>query len=566
MACLLGRAWRLAWLAVLLCACRDEWPDDRLVIAVPTPARTLDPRLAVDAASTRLWRLVFAGLTRVEPDGSVALELAESLTPVELDADGEPMAWQVRLRPGLRFHDGSPLEAEDVACTWRSVADPRLGSPVAGEFARRITGVSVIDARTVRFDLAAPLATFGSDLILGIVQRSACLQADLRLPAQIGAGPFAVANASRLDAVVLRRVAGAPPDDAVAAPGAARTLLIRAIPDESSRALAVLGGGADVALGLSPLVLDAVAGHAEARLVTAPGIAFSYLGLNTRAGALADVRVRRALLTGLDRHGLVRTLLGGRGRVASGMFAAGHWAAPADQVPASTDPDAARAALDVAGLRADAAGVRLRLRLLAPASRQRRREAEAIARSLGELGVDVDVRGLEIGTMIAELRAGRFDAFLLGLPEPLEPDYLGWMFHGRNRPELAASPWPAPPAPSAVASAFDCPLVSLRSQARVLVERGESALGLHQARGAGNRTGIADPLLDCLLDVGRSSGDRARRAAAYRAAALVLADALPIVPLWHEDQAALVHRRVGRVLPAPDGRYAPWADAPLQPR
>lgn len=544
-------------------ACRREWPDDRLVLAVPTAARTLDPRVAVDAASTRLWRLVFAGLTRVESDGSVALELAESLTPVARDADGEPTAWQARLRPGLRFHDGTPVEAEDVVCTWRSVADPRLGSPVAGEFARRVARVHAVDRRTVRFDLVAPLATFGSDLILGIVPRGACSRPDLRMPSLVGAGPFAVVDAERLDAVTLRRVvpAGAPALD-----GRAQTLMVRAIADESSRALAVLGGGADVALGLSPLVLDAIAARDEARVVTAPGIAFSYLGWNLRAPPLDDVRVRRALQLGLDRAGLVRTLLGGRGRVAAGMFAAGHWAAPPEIVAEAADLERARAMMDDAGLRPDDVGVRLRLRLLVPASRQRRREAEAIARALRAIAVEVDVRSLEIGAMLAELRAGRFDAFLLGLPEPLEPDYLGWMFHGSNRPELRDPPWPTPPPPSEVATAFACDAVLARARARAWVELAGSALGLHHARGAGNRTGLDDPLLDCLLDVGRHSGDRDLRARAYQAAARVLADRVPIVPLWHEDQAALVHRRVGPVQPDADGRLARWADAPLAPR
>ena len=546
---------------VLACSCRNEWPDDQLVIAVPTAARTLDPRVAVDAASTRLWRLVFAGLTRVESDGGVALDLAESMTPVLRDAEGEPLAWQIRLRSDLRFHDGSPLEAADVVCTWRSVADPRLGSPVAGEFARRVASVRALDARTVRFDLVAPLATFASDLILGIVPRSACSRPDLRMGALVGAGPFAVVDATRLDAVMLRRM---PPGGTTTT--RAQTLLVRAIPDESGRALAVLGGGADVALGLSPLVLEAVADHDEARVVAAPGIAFSYLALNTRAAALADARVRHAVQAGLDRAGLVRTLLGGRGRAAAGMFAADHWAAPPELQAAAFDPTAARALFDAAGLGVAADGVRLRLRLLVPASRQRRREAEAIARALREVEVEVDVRSLEIGAMLAELRAGRFDAFLLGLPEPLEPDYLGWMFHGRNRPELRAPPWPGAPAAGAVADAFACQLVTARAQAQTLVEIGGAALGLVSARGAGNRSGIDDPLLNCLLDVGRRSGDRARRAAAYQAAASVLAAELPIVPLWHEDQVALVHRRVGAVSPAADGRLAPWADAPLQPR
>ena len=543
--------------ALLLVGCgRREWPDDLLVLAVPTAARTLDPRLAVDAASTRIWRLVFAGLTSVAPTGEVHLALAESLTATAWDSDGEPLAVIATLRPGLRFHDGRPVEAEDVACTWRSAMDPRLGSPVAGELGRRVRAVPPLDARRVRFGLHAPLATFASDLILGIVPRSACSQPNLALIEPIGAGEFAVVDAGDLAAVRLRRVGPTPA-------GAARSLLIRAVSDETGRLLSVLAGGADLALGLSPLALQAATGHRGARLARAPGIAWTYLGLNTRDPAVADPRVRRALSLAVDRAALVHALLDGRGRPAPSMFPSGHWVAPPDFLPPAQDVAAAAALLDAAGLSADAAGVRLRLRLLVPPSRPRRREADALAVALRAIGVEVTVRSLELGTLLAELRAGRFQAFLLGLPEPLEPDYLGWMFHSANHPG-APPRWPE--APATPPTGLDCQPIVDAVRAAWLHDAAMEGLGLATPRGAGNRTGVADPLLDCLLAIGRRRADRTLRAHAYHTAIHRLGELVPVISLWHEDQVALVHPRVGPTTPAADGRLSAYVDAPLAPR
>lgn len=550
---------RVLALLVLLTsgACREPWPDATLVLAVPTPIRTVDPRLAVDAASTRVWRLVFSGLTAVHPDGSTSLDLAEAITPSAWDGEGAPVAYDVTLRRDRRFHDGRPVEAADVVCTYRSLVDPRLGSPVGGAFARRFTAVEALGPRRVRFRLRAPLATFRSDVILGIVPRSACRHPRLALGAAVGAGPFRLQEPLEKDRVVLQRVGSAPPS-------AARQVVVRAIADEGARALSVLGGGADVGLGLSPGALDAASRHGAARIASAPGIAFSYLGVQLEHPTLADPVVRRALLLALDRPALVAAVLGGRGRVAATMMAPEHWAAPADLQPVASDPARVATLLDTAGLPPDAGGIRLRLRLLTTTARERRTQADAVARQLARVGVAVEVRGLEIASLLDALRAGQFDLFLLGLPEPLEPDYLGWMFHSRNRPGAAlALPAPLDDAARAIPG---CRRMHAAATADALVAIAWDALGSPPARGSGNRSRLRDPRIDCLLDLGQRAQTLADRAPHYHAVARLLARLLPVLPLWHEDASALVGARVGAVSPPADGSYLAWTRAPLTPR
>lgn len=558
--------------AALLCACQPERRADELVVLLDAPPRTVDPRLAVDSPSARLSRLIFEGLTEVDDRGEVTLVLAESVTAdADRDALGRPLSYRVRLRPGLRFHDGRPLTGRDVAYTYASVMDPAFGTPISGAFRRRFARV-VVDANdplVVHFQLRRPLATFMTDIVLGIAPADlgqAPQQRFVGLP--VGSGPWRLVAPWDPLRVRIERFDGhrnyRPP-----APGEPRRLLIRAISDEGARVLSVLGGGADVAMGgLSPAVLNAAGDNTRAHVVSSPGIAWAYAGFNLRHPKLADLRVRQALAMALDRQHIVDSLLAGRARLSSGMFPPEHWA-HAELPPIPFDPAAAERLLDDAGLPRDpATGVRLRLELKVSTSRLRRAVARAVAHALAKVGVDVAVRAFELGTFLDDVRAGRFELFLLLLPEPLEPDFLAWMFHSQNAPGKVGDPQAASPYArlerralppglfsAAVINDPECGPWSHRAAAEGLGAFVLAALGLDAGFGSANRTAYHDPLVDCLLELGRSRLDRPGRVAAYRRAQIIVRRDLPVIPLWFEDQSALV--RTGIHLPdlAADGRY-----------
>src|SRR5690606_3472558 len=138
---------------------------DAVSVLVSGDPQNLDPRFVWDAWGLRVSRLIFASLFTIDPVRLEAVpELAESAERV-----GE-REWLVRLREGLAFSDGSPLDAEDVVATFRGVVDPALGSRFAGTYGR-IERVEAVDPRTVRFVLREPHATFLTDLELPIVRR-----------------------------------------------------------------------------------------------------------------------------------------------------------------------------------------------------------------------------------------------------------------------------------------------------------------------------------------------------------------------------------------------------------
>ena len=553
-------------------ACQPDRPADELVVLIDAPPRTVDPRLAVDSPSARLSRLVFEGLTEVDDHGEAALVLAESITAgVASDEEGRPLSYRVRLRPGLRFHDGRPLTGRDVATTYAAVMDPAFGTPITGAFRRRFRAVEVDpdDPLLVHFRLHRPLATFRTDIVLGIAPADLADAPEQRfvgLP--VGSGRWRLVGPWDPLAVRLQRFTDHR-DHVPAAAGQPRRLLIRAIADEGARVLSVLGRGADVAMGgLSPAVLGAAGDNRRGHVVSSPGIAWAYAGFNLRHPKLADLRVRQALAMALDRQHIIDTLLAGRARLSSGMFPPEHWA-HAKLPPIPYDPEAARRLLDRAGLRPDPkTGIRLRLELKVSTSRLRRAVARAVAHALAKVGVEINVRAFELGTFLDDVRAGRFELFLLLLPEPLEPDFLAWMFHSQNAsikvpdPD-AASPYARlerralPPGlfSAAVTNDPDCGPWSRRAARASLSAFVLATLGLDAGFGSANRTAYHEPLVDCLLELGRTRLDRAGRVAAYGRAQELIRRDLPVIPLWFEDQSALV--RSGLQLPdlAADGRY-----------
>jgi peptide/nickel transport system substrate-binding protein len=266
--------------------------DGAFVVLLPRDVLELDPRFTVDAYGLKVSRLLFASLVTIDSETlAVVPDLAQQ---VEILA---PDTYRVRLRPGLRFSDGSALDAEDVAATFHSLIDPAFGSRFAQTY-RRIERIEITDPLTVVFHLSGPHATFLTDLEMPVLRAE-----DARVhvgalggPPVVGAGPY----------VLRERAPGRIELDANPNWRQGRVLHPRVrmlvIHDDNTRALRMLGGAGDLALNAIPALLLPLFQHdARFAIRTAPGVGTYYLGLNLEAPALRDVRVRRALAYAIDR-------------------------------------------------------------------------------------------------------------------------------------------------------------------------------------------------------------------------------------------------------------------------
>ena len=563
---------------LVVAACYREQPTpgtdlDRLVVLLDSAPRTLDPRFTIDATSMKVSRMVFSALVTVD---NARLEPKPDLAESIREDPNDPRIWHVRVRQGVRFHDGVELTGSDVVYTFRSVLDPALGSPYRADFSRKIKDVRpdpAGDAYDVLFEVQTPYATFVTDLVLGIVPRH-CLEGVTDAAGNvgvfpegeyIGTGPFRYVRRDGERKVLLERFA----DAYVGAPSY-RWLVFKTIEDENTRLLALLGGSGDLLQNsVSPVLLDVLSDRRGIEVETARSISFTYIGLNLRIPALADLRVRRALAHGIDREAIIEHRFAGKARLATGMLAPFHWCYEGGVETYPYDPQKAEALLDDAGYRrSPETGVRLTIELKLSNNRFRRSVAEMMARQLSRIGVEVTLRSFEFGTFLADVRKGNFDLFLLQLPEPIEPDMLRWMLDSMNTPDKAPG-GARTPYELADRRAFNPGYEALLGDpvcgewARMVRKRGEEALqrggdgGLDM--GSANRTYFFDPRFDCMVELGQRTPDREARKRYYSEAQQIAARELPVIPLWHEDNIAVMRSKVHDYEMLPNGRLTTLA-------
>jgi peptide/nickel transport system substrate-binding protein len=217
-----GRLVTLLAAAVVVAACGPappprRPPDNSLTVALESAPIHLDPRVATDQASSRVFELMLDGLVTKDESGNFVPALAESWEALDGGA-----RWRFHLRPGVHFHDGSAFAADDVVWTFQSLLDGTVTSSKRGAFSY-LQRVAAIDPATVDFLLTEPYGALLPNLTsyLGIVPAGASPEAMNRAP--IGTGPFRFVSRSadtvelaafdahfrgrpRLDRVTLREI------------------------------------------------------------------------------------------------------------------------------------------------------------------------------------------------------------------------------------------------------------------------------------------------------------------------------------------------------------------------
>lgn len=486
------------------------------MVLIDTVIETSDPRFCLNSYETKLSRLVAPGLTSTD---NAALEpqpmLAEAWHAVD------PLTWDFTLRPDATFSDGTPVTAADVAWTFSTIIAKDSHAISASQYRERFTAIEAVDPRTVRFHLVKPLATLLSDVELGVLARHAA-GPDGSFPGGrvVGAGPFAVTALDQRRVVLERnaRYWGTPPP--------MPRVELRVVRDAGARNLMLVGGSADLGQNAVRLdLLDDVARRGDLVVTSDKSAVLTYLMMNNEDPILRDVRVRQAIAYALDRRAIVEAKFSGRAVLATGLIPPGTWAYEPNVT--RYDHDAARAGelLDAAGYPdPDGPGPRPRLSLVYKTSSDQFRVAVArvIGAQLGRVGIAVDVRAFEFGTFFADVKAGSYQLASMQTLDISDPDYLRTYFSSTRIPTPTD-------------------------------------------KNANNRWRFRNATFDRLVEDGRRVLDPAERKRIYGRAQQILADEVPVVFLWHEDNVVLAHRGVTGFRIVPNGRIAGLATARKDP-
>ncbi|MEW1937935.1 ABC transporter substrate-binding protein [Dietzia maris] len=402
----------------------------RVVLADSAPLGEFNP--VAGYGSTGVSPLYEGLLRPAAADDKTLPDLVPALAAAEPEVSDDGLTWTVRLREGVRFHDGTALDSGDVAATYRAVADPVSGSPIASDYTS-IARIGTPDPLTVEFGLDAPDPGMPARLLLGIAPSELlapgpAAESPLNT-APVGTGPYRLQRLSPGEAVLVgdpNHRDGAPDVD---------TLVLRSVPDENARAQMIVTGEVDGTV-LPPALAAGLADRDGLELVSVNSADWRAVALPTAHPFTGDPAVRRALTLAVDRESLVEHVLAGHGRPATSPITDAypeHEPVGVAGEQADADPAARRAVargrLAEAGWRPGPDGVLVRggsadraeFVLAYPVADSLRRElASAVADQLREVGVAVELWG---GTWDEiEARAGEVAVLLGGGDNPYTVD------------------------------------------------------------------------------------------------------------------------------------------------
>lgn len=385
-----------------------------LEVAIDSSPAGLDPHLITAFNSVVIVQsTVYEGLTAVQQDLSIGAGLATSWT-----VSDDSLTYEFTLPEGASFHDGSSVDAEDVAASIRRVQNEDIASPLASRVSP-ITGITVVDAQTIKLSLDEPFAAILSSLA-GIAIVPSEMETDIEGLQQnpVGTGPFMFDSWKPNSHISLvkfddYRVAGLPKLDGVN---------VNFVPESATRQVGIGGGDYHLLPGIDPATALQLEANPAVAVQKTQNVSYTLLGMNTTRAPLDNNKTRQAINMLLDREEIIAGALFGAG-VAAGPLspALATWALDtAEYACYKRDVEGAKSLLKEAGVE----GAKISILVL---PRQDAKDiAQVIQQQLSAGGIEVELQNKEIGEFVQDWKNSNFDMFVSangGSPDPDEYFY-----------------------------------------------------------------------------------------------------------------------------------------------
>lgn len=422
---------------------KDEPTDVELGIDVPTRVRLrlskVEPQL-FDQLASALGDAYFAPgnfESRFQLKKPELLAAIRSKLPELLQVGEHNPIVTFHLRSGVRWHDGEPFSAQDVKFTYEAIVDPRNASPLAGAF-DTIKSLEVVDELTARVVYKKLYSPAIMDWTVGIVPKhlldaeglareaarrklSADERAQLTLRttafnrSPIATGPFRFAEWQPGQYIRLTRN-----EQYWGTPAEYRDYYFRVIPDYLSMELEFGAGAVDLYLA-QPHQSERYRHDPRYQVLSGNDGYYSYIGYNLRRPLFQDVRVRRALGMAIDVDAIIKYVLAGEGKRATGPYYSNTPYYDPTVRPLPYDPKGALELLGQAGWHKNARGLLEKdgqifaFTLVTNNGNLQRKAIMTIAQEAWrKLGIDIKVQAFEWTVFLEEfVDTGNFDAFVL---------------------------------------------------------------------------------------------------------------------------------------------------------
>ena len=459
---------------------------------------TLDPHLTTDATSAQIIIEVFGGLVTIDRNLDIVPDLAERW---DISPDGR--VYTFHLRPDAVFHDGRQVTAQDVQWSLERATNPLTESPVVDQYlgdivgveeklngdAQSISGVRVIDDRTLEITIDAPKAYFLAKMTYptGFVLDRANVEADPRrwFREPNGTGPFKLTQYAVGETLVLTRHEdyhlGAPRLDAVEMILSGGTSMLMYENDE------IHISGISLA-DLDRLLDPANALNADLRRAQ-PTFSVQYIGMNVNEPPLDDPKVRQALNLAIDKQEIATIVLGDLVVPAQGILPPGFPGFNDNLMSYEFDPDEAMRLLEESTYGDDLANMPpITMTTAGNFGANVSLDMEVVLQMWEKnLGITAEFQQTEYATFLKDLHKRRFQMFDIGwiadYPDP--QNFLDILFHSES---------------------------------------------------SNNHTNYSNPEVDALLEQARTETNEPERIRIYQQVEQQIIDDAPWIPLWYSGE------------------------------
>ena len=397
-----GSALLLALALVVAADVSAQTKEDTVVYALQSDMQNWDPPNSVLRESIIMGYHVFDHLAaRDNKTGKVGPGLALSWKTLD------ETTWEVKLRPGVKFHDGTPFTAKDVKATFDRVLDPEKKLTARGNHAK-IKTVEVVDDHTVRFKTDGPYPLFVERLTAQVMQSEKVIREkghEWMQENPIGTGPYKLVKWSKKQEHLMVRN-----DDYWGSKPAFKYARVRIIPEFATQIAELISGGVDVIKAVGPDQMDVINKSGQARTSTSPILRTAFIQLDQAARSgpnpFTDVRVRKATNMAVDVDGIIKHVLRGLGDRTATLVNPMAFGVDTNLKPFKQDVAAAKKLLTEAGF---ANGFEARLRvdggIVEPALQQ---TTDTIAADLAKVGIRVQQNLMaDIGPYVNQVRDGK---------------------------------------------------------------------------------------------------------------------------------------------------------------
>ncbi|MFF2753191.1 glutathione ABC transporter substrate-binding protein [Psychrobacillus sp. NPDC058041] len=366
----------------------------KLVIVRLSDATGLDPHFITDIPSANVVHgKVYETLLAFDKDRNFVPLLATEWNQVD------DLTWDFTLREGVKFHDGTPFNAEAVKATFDRLLDPATGSPQKDKLGM-IKEVIVKDDTHVTLKLSTPYAPLlsilasneGSILSPKMIKETP----DQLATHPVGTGPFVFDSWKSGQEITLNKN-----NDYWGEKVKVDSVVFKVVPEDATRLAMIESGEAHISDQVPVTEIDRIENSDKMNLFRTDGLAVEYVGFNTTKAPFDNVKVRQAVSYAIEREAIISGVYNNVGTLANVAMSPQVFGYSKDVKAYPYDVNKAKSLLKEAGYDKG-----IKVTLLTSDRKERINMAEVIQSQLKGIGVDVEIQVMEYGSYIQQIENG----------------------------------------------------------------------------------------------------------------------------------------------------------------